>query len=263
MILKFNQIFENVIVCGDIHGDIMPLVFKVQDTYKIENSIIIVAGDVGIGFKKDGYYINLFKKASARLKKNNNILLFIRGNHDNPEKWLNYEPFKDFWQESDGNIRFIKDYTVIEAKTDRKEHKILCVGGAISIDRKPNEFITTFNGESWSGRIEGKDYWSKEAFVYDESKIKDLTGITDVITHSAPDFCEPIIKSGIEKWILSDKELEKDCDKERKEHTLLFNKLSEKNDIKTWCYGHMHFSNREIINETSFRLLDIMELTEI
>ncbi len=263
MILKFNQIFENVVVCGDIHEDFMPLVSKINEQYQINNSLIIVAGDVGIGFNKDGYYIQMFKKVSARLEKKNNTLLFIRGNHDDPDKWMDYKPFKDFWQESDSNIRLVKDYTVIEAKTDRKQHNILCVGGAISIDRKPSNLITMSNGRPWPGRNEGKNYWSKEAFVYDESKIENLVGITDVITHSAPDFCAPTTKSGIEKWILSDNELENDCNKERREHTLLYNKLKEKNKIDKYIYGHFHFSNNFYFEDTLFKLCDIMELTEL
>ena len=263
MVLKFEQIFDNIIVSGDIHEDIIPLIFKLQNQKKIENSIIIVAGDIGIGFNKDGYYIHLLKKASQRLRKNNNTLLLVRGNHDNPDKWLDYEPFKEFWQDGNSNIRLIKDYTVIEAKTERKEHRILCVGGAISIDRKPNENVFSATGKPWPGRNEGKDYWPNEAFVYDESKIKDLTGITDVITHSAPDFCQPIIKKGIEKWFLSDKDLEKDCNKEREDHTLLFNKLSEKNKIKTWCYGHMHYNHTDNINNVLFVLLGVSELYEL
>lgn len=249
MNLKFEQLFENIIVCGDIHGDIMPLIFKINETLKLKNSLIIVAGDVGIGFYKDGYYLNILSRASARLKKRNNILLFVRGNHDNPEKWNDYEPFKEYWQDGINNIRFIKDYTVISAHNLYEGHNILCVGGAISVDR--------------TGRTPGQGYWPDEIFVYDETKIESLEGITDVITHSAPDFCEPILKNGIESWMALDSALEKDCTKERSDHTALYNKLKEKNQIKKWCYGHMHYSHTEIINETVFNLLGIMQFYEL
>lgn len=241
--------FENVIVCGDIHGEISQLVFKINQQHKLNNSLIIVAGDVGIGFYKDGYYTKRLTRISERLKKQNNLLLFVRGNHDNPEKWMDYEPFKEFWQENDSNVRFVKDYTVIQAKTDRKEYNILCVGGAISIDRK--------------ARTKDKDYWPNEIFVYDEKKVEGLTGITHVITHSAPNFCEPLIKSGIENWMELDKELEADCDKERADHTLLYEKLQEKNEIKMWAYGHYHFASQSFINGVQFRLCRIMELVEL
>lgn len=263
MNLKFEQIFENVIVSGDIHGDIMPLIFKVQNQYEIKNSLIIVAGDVGIGFYKDGYYTSLFKKAAARLKKNNNTLLFIRGNHDDPEKWNDYEPFKKYWQDGNSHLRFVKDYTVVSAETEKQLNNILCVGGAISIDRKPNPNIINVQGHPWPGRTIGENYWPGEEFNYDESKVENLTGITHVITHSAPDFCAPIFKNGIQKWIETDATLEADCNKERADHTLLYNKLKEKNQLKKWCYGHMHFTSRTFIENTTFRLLDIMELDEL
>lgn len=263
MKLILPQIFENIIVCGDIHSDIMPLMFKINETLKLQNSLIIVAGDVGIGFNKDGHYLDLLSRASARLKKRNNLVLLLRGNHDNPEKWNDYEPFKAFWQDGDSNIRLIKDYTVICTNNFYGERNILCVGGAISIDRKPNPNSVNLYGEPWPGRMVGINYWPDEVFVYDESKVKDLEGITDVITHSAPDFCEPLIKNGIEKWLESDPSLKEDCDKERMDHTALYNKLREKNQIKSWTHGHFHFSNRTYINDTLFCLCGIMEFNEL
>lgn len=248
--MKFEQIFENVIVSGDIHGDIMPLVFKVNETLKIQNSLIIVAGDSGIGFHEDGYYTNIFSRAAARLKKKNNVLLLMRGNHDDPDKWNNHMPFKHYWQDTNTNVRLVKDYTVISASTSMKSHNILCVGGAISIDR--------------TRRTVGKNFWPGEIFVYDEEKVKELTEITDVITHSCPHFCEPILKTGIESWMTIDKELEKDCDKERQDHTLLYNKLKESgNPLRTWTYGHMHYTHTNYIDDVKFSLIDIMELREL
>lgn len=263
MQVQFSQIFENIIISGDIHGNIMPLIFKVQNQYEIKDSLIIVAGDVGIGFHKDGYYTGLFTRISKRLKKNNNILLFVRGNHDDHSKWNDYEPFKKYWQDGNSNIRFIKDYTVVSAASNKQLNNILCVGGAISIDRKPNPNVINMQGHPWPGRTEGENYWSGEEFVYDESKVENLTGITHVVTHSSPDFCEPILKGGIQKWIETDKTLLEDCAKERSDHTTLCNKLKEKNSIQEWYYGHFHFSKRETIDGTNFRLLDIMELAEL
>lgn len=249
MNIKFEQPFDNIIAVGDIHGDILPLVNKVNSQYQIHNSLIIVAGDIGMGFHKDNYYLDLFKKAGARLKKNNNTLLLVRGNHDNPDIWTDNLIFKKHWQDGEHNIRLIKDYTVISAESPKGPCNILCVGGAISIDR--------------THRTEGKTYWAKEPFVYDESKVADLTGITHVITHSCPNFCEPLTKCGIVNWIAMDDKLEVDCNKERDDHTLLYNKLKEKNVLQKWAFGHYHFSHTSIIDNTMFRLLDIMELYEI
>src|ERR1019366_570138 len=106
----FTQPFDSIIAVGDIHGDIIPLVNKVNEQYKIQNSLIIVAGDIGMGFHKDNFYLDLFKKAGARLKKNNNTLLLVRGNHDDPDTWNDNIAFKKHWQDGEHNIRLIKDY---------------------------------------------------------------------------------------------------------------------------------------------------------
>lgn len=249
MNLKFTQPFDNIIVCGDIHGDIIPLVNKINSQYQIHNSLIIVAGDIGMGFHKDNYYLELFKKAGTTLKKNNNILLLVRGNHDNPDVWTDNLIFKKHWQDGEHNIRLVKDYTVISAESNRGPYNILCVGGAISVDR--------------TNRILNKTYWLNEPFVYDESKVVDLIGITHVITHSCPNFCEPLTKGGIVNWMAMDENLEADCNKERDDHTLLYNKLKENNQIKCWHHGHFHFTAKTYIDDVLFRMCDIMELVEI
>lgn len=249
MELIFDTLFENIIVTADIHGGFKELVNKINDQKCIENSLIIVAGDVGMGFYKDNYYLELFKKLNSKLNKRNNILLLLRGNHDKKDIWLDNPIYKDYWQTGTANIRLLKDYTVINANTDRCNASILCVGGAISIDRQE--------------RIIDKDYWINEPFVYDEEQVKDLVGITHVITHSAPDFCEPLSKGGIREWIRNDHALADDTDKERKDHTLLYNKVKEKNQIKKYFYGHFHFSWFGERDGTVFKLLEIMELNEI
>lgn len=249
MELKFDNIFESIIVVGDVHGEIKALVNKVNSQYRIKNSLIIVAGDVGLGFHKPNYDLDIFKKVNPQLKKSNNILLLLRGNHDKKDIWLDSPLHKQYWQTGNENIRLLKDYTVISAKSERGDVNILCVGGAISVDRQQ--------------RTVNKDYWVDEPFVYEEDKVKDLQGITHVITHSAPDFCQPISKGGIHEWIRNDYKLAEDTDNERKDHTRLYNKLSKKNTIKKWFYGHFHWSNFGEYNGTIFKLLDIMELNEL
>ena len=113
-----------IVVSGDIHGDFTQLVFKCCMQYGMKNTLVIVAGDCGFGFERLGYYENLYKKCRNRLTKANNWLEFLRGNHDNPAYF------------NDGLIKHkrwitVPDYSVIKACG----HSILCVGGAISIDR--------------------------------------------------------------------------------------------------------------------------------
>ena len=47
--------YKNLVVCGDIHGEFSTLAYNVK-RLGIENSVIIVAGDCGVGFEKETHY---------------------------------------------------------------------------------------------------------------------------------------------------------------------------------------------------------------
>ena len=70
--------------------------------------MVIVAGDCGFGFERPNHYINLYNGLAGRLKKANNWIVFVRGNHDDPsyfqEEKICYE-----------RLRCVPDYSVIQA----------------------------------------------------------------------------------------------------------------------------------------------------
>ena len=72
--------------------------------------MLIVAGDCGFGFEKKEYYEQMVRRNAKRMNQANNWIVFVRGNHDNPAYF---------------------DGAILQACN----HTILCVGGAISIDR--------------------------------------------------------------------------------------------------------------------------------
>ena len=77
---NFQQ-YENVIVCGDIHGHLE----VIYGNPFAENTLFIVAGDCGFGFCETNYYHYLYNsKINRSLGKKGNAVLFIRGNHDDP-----------------------------------------------------------------------------------------------------------------------------------------------------------------------------------
>ena len=75
---------KQIIVSGDIHGDFKTLVFKLCIQYGCTDTLLIVAGDCGFGFEKPGYYDLVYNSVADRLRKANNWIVFVRGNHDNP-----------------------------------------------------------------------------------------------------------------------------------------------------------------------------------
>jgi len=243
--------YDNVIVSGDIHGNFETLAYKVCLQHQITDSIIIVAGDCGFGFEKPEYYKQIYSKINKKISKYNNIFIFVRGNHDDPSyfnnKLINHH-----------NFFTVKDYSVIQTRTKN----ILCVGGATSIDR------TDRIRRQEMQYAKKKFYWCDEGPIYNEVELNDIKlnniNIDTVITHTSPDFCEKISKDGISGWADYDKNLIKDCDKERRVISTLYNKLrSDGHSLENWVYGHFHMSWWSSINNTNFTLLDILELKEI
>ena len=255
---------KDIVVSGDIHDDFNLLVNKICVQYQMQNTLVIVAGDCGFGFDKRGYYDNMVKRNAKRMNDANNWIVFIRGNHDNPA-YFDGKSFK--------HKRFIAipDYSVINACN----HSILCVGGAISIDR-------TYRLEAWSkeqqkrlryGNTEDIDdfspsyYWQSESPTYNKEALTSILSeqkIDTVITHTSPSFCELLSKEGIAKWTGNDKTLISDIQQEREVMNSLYETLKEhQQHVTHWCYGHFHQSWHSSIDGTLFKMLDIMEFYEL
>lgn len=239
---RVNEV-DKIIVCGDIHGEYNDIVYKITQRYKITDALVIFAGDCGFGFNRPNYYDNVYNKIKSRLESSNIYMMFVRGNHDNPyyfnECYINHPRFIT-----------VPDYSVISCL----DKNILCIGGAISIDRM-------YRLQS------GKDnvYWSDEAPVYSDNKLSVITDefkITNVVTHTAPDFCEKIDKDGLKDFASGDSNLMKDCLNERQVMTDIYNRLiKDNNPLESWFYGHFHSHWSSVIDGVKFTMLDIDELS--
>ena len=224
--------------------------YNYQSSHKdFNNSIIIVAGDCGFGFEKEEYYIQTFNKYKNLLEKNNIFLYFIRGNHDDPsyfsENKINFS-----------NIKTIPDYSIIQTKNGN----ILCVGGAISIDRtwrKEEEIrINKYKKNHFKKR-----YWEDEKPIFNKDILDEISKenihIDYVVTHTSPTIAFPTYKGGIREWSRVDKSLTADTRDERQTLMHIFNYLKENgHNVKEWIYGHFHSSNREVISNTLFVALN-------
>ena len=249
---------KHVVVDGDIHGDFEALVDKCCIQYKMTDTLIIVAGDCGFGFQRPNYYEDLYMKLSSRLSKGNNWLVFVRGNHDNPAYFDGHQVNYKRW-------KAIPDYSILKACG----HTILCVGGAISVDR-------TYRLSKMYGmtvvieedrRLEVAYYWFDEKPVYDEEKldaINDICAIDVVVTHTAPPFCEKISRQDIQNWLMKDEKLKEDIDDERTVMGTIYAYLYIHNHpLDYWFYGHFHQSWHDEIEGVKYNMLDCLEIREL
>lgn len=256
---------DSIVVSGDIHGDFNLLVNKMCVQYQMRNTLLIVAGDCGFGFEKKDYYENMVRRNVKRINEHNNWILFLRGNHDNPA-YFDGTTFK--------HKRFIAipDYSVVKAK----EHTILCVGGAISIDRhyrievweqKQKKLHKYTHKTSIEDKLQTNYYWVNEAPNYNEDLLSMITAayqVDTIITHTAPSFCELQSKSGLTQWAANDEHLLVDVQKERETMDAVYEKMKGTHQpISHWFYGHFHQSWHSSIEGVLFRMLDIMEFYEI
>lgn len=216
--------------------------------YKISNTTFLQVGDFGVGFNDDDNEIIL--NLNEKLENLNIFLYIIRGNHDDPfffrEKTINK------WS----NIIFLPDYTVLKYL----DECILCIGGAVSIDRKLRQKQTA---------ISRKPYWfRKETFNYQKElvdKILEENNITVMVTHTAPASFAPYhgteYPQPVKEYLKIDKLLHNDLTEERNTLERLYNQVKGGN-IKLWVYGHFHFSNSEKIGNIQVTLLDVDEFID-
>lgn len=223
---------------------------RIRKKRNFNNSLIIIAGDCGIGFHKFKFYQDLFNKIHQFLIDNNIVICMVRGNHDDPSYFEN-----DLFNLS--NIKLIQDYTVIQ--TCGKN--ILCVGGGISIDRvwrKQREHVINKHKPKSSHK---KMYWENEGVVYDFDKMEEIVNselkIHYVVSHSSPSFAFPYTKEGLAYWMKIDKDLSKDVDIERQNLTKIYEHLQlSNNKLEGWVYGHFHKMWHEIIDNVHFDCLN-------
>lgn len=245
---------KQVIVSGDIHGDFKTLVYKLCVQYGLENTVLIVAGDCGFGFELPGYYEQVYNSVAGRLRKANNWVVFVRGNHDNPAYFNEERVAYKRW-------RCVPDYSVIQACG----HNILCVGGAVSIDRErrwqQNARLKRL------GHLQVATWWENEAPVYDEDAIDSLpveVQIDTVVSHTAPSFCKLNEHGYLHSWAAYDPALLDDVAAERKTMDQIQRRLVyDEHPIGQWIYGHFHQSWRGVLDGIRYSMLDIMEFKEI
>lgn len=244
-----------ILYLGDLHGN-FSLIHQYVKNYDIKDAHIIQVGDFGVGFAlldKERRALGMFHDLFV---KNNVIVWAIRGNHD-------FKPYFDNDPFGFSNIRLVPDYTVLELEGK----KILCVGGAVSVDRE-----WRYTGAQRRGEFDvvpGQSWWKDEVFVLEKEKVVDLKGINIVVTHTCPSYCPPDNTFGFGSFVegiirdTGDVELKTDLNVERQAMNDLFHYLKiNGNNIDNHYYGHYHKSEVQNYDGIVHRMLGVGELWE-
>ena len=233
-----DKTYKHMLFCGDVHDyyDAIPNFIRDRG---LDTCAVFQAGDFGIGFEPIIKEERRLENLNKRMKHTNSDLFAIRGNHDKPIYFDGTTILS--------NVTLLKDYTVVNING----WNILGVGGATSVDRKQRKGY-------WYPKK--NDYWADEVFNLDENKLQELRDIDIVVTHTAPNFCNPLTKAGMQHWIDGDDNLESDITFERHQLTVMYNILTENNNITEWYYGHFHNNTKTYYGNTVFQCLDINNL---
>jgi UDP-2,3-diacylglucosamine pyrophosphatase LpxH len=245
---RYNISFspDNVFIIGDLHGKFNFLMYKIR-LLNLRDVVIIVAGDCGFGFESVIHYQNLYNSFKDTLLERNVHLIFVRGNHDDPN-------FFDGEQINFDNFIAVPDYSIL---TFDDNHNVLCVGGATSVDR------------IW--RIEQQTvkkplYWTNEFPIYSPEILDEICidgiQINTIVTHTSPSFAPLTSKTGIETFLMYDPSLNEAISYERLTiNNIHDHLLKDKHPIEKWVYGHFHQHATTEFNDIKFVMLDACALT--
>ena len=232
-----------VFIIADPHTFYDTLKNKVMGCEFMHDCILFIAGDNGLGLTKPHIIKNECEQLNKLFATRNVICFMIRGNHDNPS-------YFDGETINMSNLHAIPDYTVVQVG----DENILCVGGAISIDRvlrkqehmnKVNCFKQMFSTEEEVEEAKKRlipSYFSDEIPTFNLEKLSEISvKIDHVITHTSPQFAFKNDALGLDYWFRLDAELQQDKLKERGVFTSIYAWLMENgHNIKTWTFGHFH-----------------------
>lgn len=232
-------------MCGDIHGELVSLVYDLTERYKIDNADILVLGDFGAGFGGPNSLSVLYDRVKKRLEKHDIVIHAIRGNHDDPSFFDGQHDYE--------RLKLLPDHVVVEICGK----KIYPVGGAVSVDvdRKDAKGMSRrdYNNKYKRFGSSRRCWWEDEAPV---EKMKGLPVSVDIIvSHDAPLGFDPVPLRpedvSFETWekILA-------CRR-------YLDHVQYEVRAKWWFYGHHHHSFSGHIGDLKYRGLGINELFEV
>lgn len=185
---------ERILISGDLHGSVQRGVQILGAAYREKCSYTLVLGDFGY-WEHEGEGVKDLDSLDKMAKRNNTILAFLDGNHDNhPLLWAKYCQ-EDSPRDENGffiirpNVRYIpRGHSWIWG-----QRKFIALGGAHSMDkdwRIARETETTIDpyGRRIKPRGVGTLWWETETITDEQLTLALEAGSADVtLTHDAPE----------------------------------------------------------------------------
>ena len=245
---------KNWLLTGDTHGKVADRLANIPDTYKPEETAIIILGDSGFNFwlnNTDRYT----KKAASKF---GYTIYCVRGNHEErPSNIEGMELIYDnnvknmVWTENEfpliryfceGATYFINGYTALP------------IGGAYSVDKEYRlaraGLTEETNDPKKSGWFQSEQLTAKEMALIDRATANQKYDF--VFTHTCPYSWEPCdlflsfidqskVDNTMEKWL---------------------DELKESFDWGVWCFGHFHAdrTERECVEQFYYRIENIEDI---
>lgn len=236
--MKLENI-EHLTMAGDIHGNWMTLCSELQRK-KITSGVVVILGDCGIGTEKDPFWKDLSSHLSHRLP--GITFLCLRGNHDNPERFMDTPQKLDY-----PNLKTLVDYEILEVNGVR----YLPIGGAVSLDRewrqKENRKYSFFGSHRriwWEGEKVNTDFICPDLRIH------------AIISHTAPVSIGPV---SVRDEYVSSEELWFDICEERDFLQEVLVDLGP----RFWYFGHFHESMSGTTGTTQWKGFGINEVQQI
>ena len=226
---------RKLFICGDIHGKLKTLVWKLVEQKKITDADVIIVGDIGVGFGRPKSFEVLYKSVERRLERSNIKLWCIRGNHDDPSFF-------------DGSTKYpylelLPDHITVEVG----DWKVYPVGGATSIDREDrlktmqhSKYPIYWKGERVEKKGENYDYPPKVDIIVSHESPISFRPIPERLDEISPEIWEEILED--RKYL-------------QEVHTLVRSGY--------WFFGHYHKSYCGESGLTLYRGLGELELFEV
>ena len=229
-----------MILVGDVHACWADLVSRLVAA-GIRDQELVQVGDFGLGFLDARTETRQLALLDRHLVQTGSLLWAIRGNHDDPARWA--AGAAQPWQA----IRLVPDYSLITVEGRR----LLCAGGALSIDRKVRSIGS---------------YWRDEGFALSPERLArlDLSDLYAVVTHTAPEGVYPYTLGDlVYYYAYRDPHLLAELPAERRALAALRDLVAERALPHYWCYGHFHAHMVEDVGATRFILLDILQCYDL